>query len=114
LLSGTKKTSLWKEGDAVYLWADGICINQLDVEEKTSQVKLMDEIYRRAKGVVAHLGAPSIGDLRDALLSLIGRTKQYKDMVPLPEPKEGDDLYCPNWKLSQFSYFVAREFLSSI
>ncbi|PQE09642.1 heterokaryon incompatibility protein [Rutstroemia sp. NJR-2017a WRK4] len=111
---GTKKTTLWKEGDAIYLWADGICINQLDVEEKTSQVQLMGEIYRRAKGVVAHLGAPSIGDPRDALLSLMDWTKQYKDMVPLPEPKEGDDLYCPNWKLSQFSYVVAREFLTSV
>ncbi|KAG9228491.1 heterokaryon incompatibility, partial [Amylocarpus encephaloides] len=50
------KSFLWKEGRAVYLWADGICINQLDVEEKTCQVKLMGEIYRRARGVVAHVG----------------------------------------------------------
>ena len=54
--------------------------------------------------MVAHLGAPSIGDPRDALLSLVEWTKQFKDMIPLPEPKEGDDHYCPNWKLSPFSY----------
>lgn len=25
---------LWKEGESVYVWADAVCINQNDVEEK--------------------------------------------------------------------------------
>ncbi|KAN0095053.1 hypothetical protein V8E51_015764 [Hyaloscypha variabilis] len=106
----TKATNLWEQGQAIYLWADGICINQLDVEEKTWQVKLMGEIYRRAEGVVAHLGAPSVGDPRDALLSVIEWTRQFNDMVPIPEPKQGEDHYCPDWKSAPFSDRVPREF----
>ncbi|KAK5681872.1 hypothetical protein LTS10_006405 [Elasticomyces elasticus] len=38
------------------VWADAICINQDDVQEKNQQVSLMDELYRRAVGVVVWLG----------------------------------------------------------
>ncbi|KXJ88978.1 heterokaryon incompatibility protein-domain-containing protein [Microdochium bolleyi] len=38
------------------LWADGICINQADVQEKEQQVQLMAEVYKRASKVVADLG----------------------------------------------------------
>lgn len=40
------------------LWADQICINQADDLEKTKQVGLMGEIYRKASKVVAWLGLP--------------------------------------------------------
>lgn len=38
------------------LWADQICINQGDNEEKTKQVELMGEIYQSASRVIAWLG----------------------------------------------------------
>ncbi|PVH68561.1 HET-domain-containing protein [Cadophora sp. DSE1049] len=38
------------------VWADAICINQEDVEERGAQVRLMKEIYRRATSVVVWLG----------------------------------------------------------
>lgn len=38
------------------LWADAICINQLDPYEKESQVALMADIYRSATQVLADLG----------------------------------------------------------
>ena len=41
------------------LWADQICINQADDLEKTKQVGLMGEIYRKASKVVAWLGLPN-------------------------------------------------------
>ncbi|KAK4182814.1 heterokaryon incompatibility protein-domain-containing protein [Podospora australis] len=37
----------WK-GKSEYIWADGICINQSDDVEKSAQVSIMDQIYRRA------------------------------------------------------------------
>lgn len=41
----------------VYLWVDGICLNQEDRAEKGRQVPLMGEIYRAAKKVLIWLGS---------------------------------------------------------
>ncbi|KAI3390345.1 hypothetical protein diail_10012, partial [Diaporthe ilicicola] len=56
-------TSLWgalrEFRDSVetrILWADAICINQEDKDEKTRQVRLMPEIYARAQRVLVWLG----------------------------------------------------------
>lgn len=38
------------------LWIDAVCINQDDLEEKSSQVKLMGEIFSQAKAVLIYLG----------------------------------------------------------
>jgi hypothetical protein len=38
------------------LWADALCINQADNAEKATQVKMMRNIYQRAKLVIAWLG----------------------------------------------------------
>ena len=38
------------------LWIDSVCINQDDIEEKNSQVRLMGDIYRKASRTVAWLG----------------------------------------------------------
>ncbi|KAK0644150.1 hypothetical protein B0T16DRAFT_392551 [Cercophora newfieldiana] len=40
-----------RQGSAVLLWADAICINQADPDEKSEQVPPMGEIYRQASGV---------------------------------------------------------------
>ena len=45
----------WK-GKAEYLWADGVCIDQSHIAEKTTQVAMMGEIYRRARRVFIDLG----------------------------------------------------------
>lgn len=39
-----------------WLWADGICINQDDIEERSQQVMLMRDIYHQASMVLAHPG----------------------------------------------------------
>ncbi|MCJ1433698.1 hypothetical protein MMC27_003062 [Xylographa pallens] len=38
------------------IWADAICINQGDNKEKSSQVRLMGDIYSKAEGVIVDLG----------------------------------------------------------
>jgi hypothetical protein len=43
------------EGDR-WLWADAICINQNDNEEKNHQVPLMEDIYSRAQRIFSWLG----------------------------------------------------------
>jgi hypothetical protein len=47
---------LFKDSPNTYIWIDAICINQTDEAEKTSQVKMMGEIYTRAQKVYAWLG----------------------------------------------------------
>ncbi|KAI8941232.1 hypothetical protein NX059_002467 [Plenodomus lindquistii] len=41
------------------LWIDAICINQQNLDERSSQILLMPDIYTRAVRVVAFLGAAS-------------------------------------------------------
>lgn len=41
----------------IYLWADAICINQADNDEKACQVASMKSIYQRASAVIVHLDA---------------------------------------------------------
>lgn len=41
---------------AKYLWADGICINQDDLEERGRQVKLMGDVYHKASTVFGWVG----------------------------------------------------------
>lgn len=38
------------------LWADAICINQEDEVEKSHQVRLMDQIYKKCRGCLIWLG----------------------------------------------------------
>ena len=43
-------------GSGDWLWADAICINQVDIEERGHQVALMGRIYRGASQMFAWLG----------------------------------------------------------
>jgi Heterokaryon incompatibility protein (HET) len=52
---------LYEKDEDILLWADGICINQTDVEEKNQQVSMMAEIYRNAKGSIGYIGSPPPG-----------------------------------------------------
>ncbi|WYZ36118.1 hypothetical protein EsH8_XI_000001 [Colletotrichum jinshuiense] len=55
-----KRILSWKRD--VALWADGICINQSDMQERASQVKLMGDIYGAAQATVAYIGEPIAQD----------------------------------------------------
>ncbi|XWX00550.1 hypothetical protein V2A60_008570 [Cordyceps javanica] len=49
------------------LWADQVCINQDDVEERSQQVNLMNSVYRSAKRVLVWLGRDEDGKAKDAV-----------------------------------------------
>ncbi|KIJ59472.1 hypothetical protein HYDPIDRAFT_43975 [Hydnomerulius pinastri MD-312] len=53
-------------GSPVTLWADAICINQDDLDERTDQVRQMHAIYKTAQDVLVWLG-PSSEDSSIAL-----------------------------------------------
>jgi hypothetical protein len=49
-------------GSGTKLWVDAICIDQANTTERNSQVRRMDETYRRAAYVSVWLGLPKIPD----------------------------------------------------
>ncbi|KAF2753835.1 HET-domain-containing protein [Pseudovirgaria hyperparasitica] len=61
-----------------WLWADAICINQTDDDEKTRQVRVMREIYAGAKKVIIWLGT---GSLSDAAAYVLAEHLFYKCRV---------------------------------
>jgi hypothetical protein len=44
-----------------WLWVDALCINQMDLDERASQVLLMGHIFSSAMEVIIWLGPPRIG-----------------------------------------------------
>jgi hypothetical protein len=67
-------------GHVGYLWADAICIHQSDLEEKMSQVSMMDAIYASAIKTIIWLG-PSEDD-SDAGMDLIANLQEGSLTVP--------------------------------
>lgn len=53
------------------IWADAICINQKDDKEKTNQVRLMSDIYRKASQVLIWLGPERPGGRGEIALDLV-------------------------------------------
>ncbi|PVH75639.1 HET-domain-containing protein, partial [Cadophora sp. DSE1049] len=51
------------------IWADAICINQLDDEEKNRQVRQMGYVYRNATHTIIFMGEPT--DHTDAVLRAV-------------------------------------------
>ncbi|KAK3701478.1 hypothetical protein LTR37_015452 [Vermiconidia calcicola] len=62
------------EDESRYLWADQICINQADLDERNQQVQHMYTIYSRASRVIAWLGDSEDGS--DELPSLFINLKE--------------------------------------
>ncbi|EXL93390.1 heterokaryon incompatibility protein-domain-containing protein [Fusarium oxysporum II5] len=105
-------TSLWHAlsrirsiSTSVIVWADAICINQLDDEERSYQVGLMTSIYKKASMVALWLG-PEANDSyaatellcelaecnnsRTALAALINNRKHKRDWQALVDLFERD------------------------
>jgi hypothetical protein len=69
----------WTVADQEYWWIDQLCIDQSDTAERSHQVSMMADIYRRASSVIIWLG--NSGELDDAMrfLQVFDR---YMDKLP--------------------------------
>ncbi|MCJ1402442.1 hypothetical protein MMC11_005662 [Xylographa trunciseda] len=65
----------------VHLWADAICVNQKDVQERSQQVLLMKNIYSKAERVIGWLGPDDNGGSQAlrTLETLLSNTIRYPD-----------------------------------
>lgn len=63
------------------LWVDAICINQEDLDERSSQVLIMDKIYRQARKVLMWLG-DDCSEIEEAVASIPGVLSAWAQSVP--------------------------------
>lgn len=75
---------------SVFLWIDQICINQLDLNEKETQVPLMGMIYTRATNTLIWLGEEDGSDPNLAVKTLqeVHTRLQFSDAVVSPDDFE--------------------------
>jgi hypothetical protein len=67
---------LRSEGKARHLWADAVCINQYDANEKSSQVAMMGEIYSGAERTYIWLGRED--ERSDLAMDLVANITEEK------------------------------------
>jgi hypothetical protein len=88
------------------LWADSICINQADWEEKGHQVAMMSEIYRSAACVLIYMGEDSqkngsqVKSLVEDISDMIDEEKKKIDTSAwntFPYPKVNTFVGDPRW-----------------
>ena len=79
-------------GKDEWLWADAICINQNDIEERNQQIKLFKDIYSNATRVLAWLGLPDEKKIDVGLRStkFLAKAIDVNDLDSLSEHPE----YC--------------------
>ncbi|KAK3996171.1 heterokaryon incompatibility protein-domain-containing protein [Cladorrhinum sp. PSN332] len=73
-----------------YIWADAICINQEDTNERNHQVRMMQRIYSQASSVIVWLGnvTPSAAmTVRDLIMpfNCLSQTNEQQKILPYPE-----------------------------
>jgi hypothetical protein len=91
-------------GETQWLWADAICINQDDKDEKNHQVPLMGKIYSGAHQVFSWLGADEKVvrggiDAVEMVSRAISKLPCYTLILDIS--KDGSDLIAPRYRFSR-------------
>ncbi|VTT67571.1 unnamed protein product [Fusarium fujikuroi] len=80
-------TYLRHESKPRSLWIDAICINQSDVDERNSQVRLMGSIYSSASCVISWLG------LKDDPIDYVQQIKKARSLIELVRSCSTEELF---------------------
>jgi len=100
------------------IWADGICINQADLQERSRQVGQMRRIYRQAKRVIIDLGdeADDSDAAVDLALQIVEARGFFKtsggDMIGIFNAAGLPPLKDPAW--TAFQHMLHRPWFSRI
>ncbi|KAN0095751.1 heterokaryon incompatibility protein-like protein [Hyaloscypha variabilis] len=92
--------------EEVCMWADAICINQQDEEEKAIQVGMMRDIYKTAKIVTVFLGAGTIEGR--SLIAALNRLGHEAFVVGIQSLNGGELMDLLNDKIDDSSSTVKR------
>jgi hypothetical protein len=76
-----------RETESLIIWIDAICINQTNDDEKAWQVGLMGDLYQKAFGVLAWIGAPA--DNSDAVIDHLNTLGKQAEECGLHQTPEG-------------------------
>jgi hypothetical protein len=91
-----------RRGEPRLLWADALCVNQDDIDERMQQVKVIGEIYAKANYVISWLGNDfQNGELGAEMLNL------YERQLP-PPAKINEHNYKALEQLYAAKYFTRR------
>ncbi|KAI1361366.1 heterokaryon incompatibility protein-domain-containing protein [Xylaria arbuscula] len=88
-------THLRYEDEARLLWADALCINQLDIPERGAQVRQMRRIFESAESIVLWLG-PDVSNNASLAMSTISQIADFlcrKLDISLSDLIEEPDVY---------------------
>ena len=96
---------------AVPVWADALCINQSDVDEKTRQVALMAEIYRRCSKVYIWLGLPEAGSLTGNPFEFMEHFIRGRHIYDFPGFRRDKSTGCWTWKDNEECNSILNDFL---
>lgn len=77
----------FRNGGNLVVWADALCINQSDWEERSLQILRMGAVYRRAKSVSNWLGRWETSELAVTCLESLANWERtrYEDNAKTPE-----------------------------
>ena len=98
----------------VIVWADAICINQSDVDEKSYQVAMMAEVYRQCSKVYTWLGLPEPGSLTGNPFEFLEHFRRGGHYYDLPGFLRDNLTGHWTWKQNDACSNVQKDFLQVV
>ena len=95
----------------VTVWADALCIDQSNVDEKIHQAVLMAEIYRRCSKVYIWLGLPEAGSLTGNPFEFLEHFVKGRHFYDCPGFCRDKSTGCWIWKNNEVCDNILNDFL---
>ena len=93
------------------MWIDAVCINQDDLEERSSQVSFMAKVYSHANQVVIWLGPGDVDETRELFAAIEDAAEIARLAIDARQPK---DRGCDDFLEMALLNFLARPYFSRV